>query len=148
MTMEAQVPTQKGKGHTKLLVPLVIAVGLLLGAAFAYLVPIPPPSPFGPPGFPGQLRNFLFWDMILSTVSISLLVALGAVYLRMYAQTKARFVLGMLVVILTLLVQALIRYPLLLALIGGLEARFGPFFSSADLFSIAAYSIFLYLSLE
>ena len=148
MSLEAPPPASK-KGPTKLIVPLVIVLGLLLGVAFTYLIPFPSPSPFGPPVyFWNQLRNLLFWDMMLSTVSISLLVALTAVYVRMYLLTRARFVLGILVVVLTLLFQALFRYPLLIALTGTIPIRGGLYFSSADLLSIAAYAVFLYLSLE
>ena len=148
MSLEVPPPAPK-KRPTKLLVPLVIALGLFLGVALTYLIPLPSPSPFGPPFFIlTRLRNLLFWDMMLSTVSISLLIALAAVYFRIYAQTHGRFALGILVVILALLVQALFRYPLLLALTGTISLEAGPFFSFADLFSIAAYSVFLYLSLE
>jgi len=146
MSVEAQVP-KSGRGPTKLLVPIVLAVGVIVGIGLSYLIPLP----YGVGRlayFADQIRNILILDMILSTVSISLLITLVIVYLRIYAKTGARFALGILVVMLALLLQALFRYPLLLAFVGRISFPFGNFISTADIFSIAAYTIFLYLSLE
>ncbi len=50
---------------------------------------------------------FLEFHIILSTVGMALLVALIVVYARTYVQTKANFILGLLVVLFALLLQAL-----------------------------------------
>jgi hypothetical protein len=73
---------------------------------------------------------------------------LAVVYLRVYAQTGARFALGITVVLFALLVQALVQYPLLLVLTGPFDEGQGTFLSFGDIFTIAAYTVFLYLSLE
>jgi hypothetical protein len=86
--------------------------------------------------------------MVLSTVIIALQVALVFVYLRVYAETGARFSLGILIVMSALLLQSLFQYPLLLGFVGRYAEEFGPYLSTADLFTIAAYTIFLYLSLD
>jgi len=86
--------------------------------------------------------------MVLSTVIISLQVALVVVYLGVYAETGARFSLGILIVMSALLLQSLFQYPLLLGFVGRYAIEFGPYLSTADLFTIAAYTIFLYLSLD
>lgn len=143
----AGAPAVGKKGPTKLWLPVVLVVGVLVGLALSYLVP----EPFfiGPgPGFADRFRDAIVLHMILSTVSISLLVALIVIYLKVYAETGARFALGILVVMLALLMESLFQYPLLLGLYAGYPVTFGPFLSSADLFTIAAYTIFLYLSLE
>lgn len=146
MSLEALAP-KESKGPTKLLVPLVIAAGIFAGVALSYLLPLP--YGVGPLAFyADQIRNLLVLDMIMSTVSISLLIALVAVYLRIYSKTGANFALGILVVMFTLLLQALLRYPLLLGFVGRIGFQFGPYLTAADVFSIAAYTIFLYLSLE
>lgn len=146
MSLEAQVP-KKDRGPTKLLVPLVIVIGIFLGVVLSYLLPLPPSlGPF--PHFVQRIRNLLILDMILSTVSISLLVTLVVVYAGVYAKTGARFALGILVVMLALLLETVVRYPLVLAYAGKIPISLGPYFSAADLLSIAAYTIFLYLSLE
>ena len=146
MSLEAQ-PQRGSKGPTKLLVPFVISVGIFVGVLLSYLIPLP--YGVGPLAyFVSQIRNLLILDMIMATVSISLLVALVVVYLRIYAKTGANFALGILVVMFALLFQALFRYPLLLAFVGRNDFQFGSFITVADLFSIAAYSILFYLSLE
>ena len=73
---------------------------------------------------------------------------LALVYLKVYAATGARFSLGIVVVVLALLLQSIFQSPLLLGFVGRYAAEFGPYLSSADIFTIAAYTVFLYLSLE
>jgi hypothetical protein len=146
MTQEAG-PQAGKKSLSKLLVPLVLAVGVFLGVALANLIPLPFGfGPFGPPM--DEFRNLLIVHSILSTVIISLQVALVIVYLRVYAETGARFVLGILVVMSALLIQSLFQSPLVLGFLGRFPEEFGPYLFSADLFTVAAYTIFLYLSLE
>jgi len=137
---------QKTKRPAWLVVPMVLAVGILLGVALSYLVPVP--FGFGPfPPF-AQFRNLIIVHMVLSTVIIALQVALVIVYLRVYAETGARFSLGILIVMSALLLQSLFQYPLVLGFVGRYALEFGPYLSTADLFTIAAYTIFLYLSLD
>jgi len=141
------VPQPKKKGPTKLLVPLVLAIGIFLGVVFSKFIPFPfGYGPFGPPF--DEFRYLLVVHTILSTVIISLQVALVIVYLRVYADTGARFALGILVVMSALLVQSVFQSPLLLGFVGRYAEEFGPYLFSGDLFTIAAYTIFLYLSLE
>ncbi|MDG7007228.1 MAG: hypothetical protein JRN06_03155 [Nitrososphaerota archaeon] len=142
---EAQ-PQQSKKGTTKLVVPLVWAVGIFLGVVLSYAVPLP--FRFGPYGFFDEFRNLLILHTVLSTVIIALQLALVIVYLRVYADTGARFALGILVVMSALLIQSAFQSPLLLGFVGTYAISFGPYLTSADLFTIAAYSVFLYLSLE
>ncbi len=144
--MSAEPGQQKAKRPAWVLVPLVLAVGILLGIALSYLVPLP--FGFGPfPPF-AQFRNLIIVHMVLSTVIIALQVALVIVYLGVYAETGARFSLGILVVMSALLLQSLFQYPLILGFVGRYAIEFGPYLSTADLFTIAAYTIFLYLSLD
>jgi hypothetical protein len=134
------------KAPSRLWLPFVLAVGILVGIFLSSFVPQSMPlfwryAPFG-------LEPVLRFHVVLSTVSIALLVALIAVYVRVYADTGARFALGIVVVLLALLVQSLFQYPLLLGILGPLEVAQGRFLSFADVFTIVAYAVFLYLSLE
>lgn len=134
------------KGPSKLLVPLVLVVGITVGVLLSVIVPVPyGPGPFG---FSNELRTLLIIHTVLSTVSVALLVAIVFVYLRIYSETGARFALGILVVMFALLLQSLFQYPLFLGHVGSFSLGFGPYLSSADVFTIAAYTILLYLSLE
>ena len=144
--MSTEATQQKRKGPAWLLVLMVLTVGILLGVALSYLVP----SPFGFGPFPpfAQFRNLIIVHMVLSTVIIALQVALVVVYLGVYAETGARFSLGILIVMSALLLQSLFQYPLLLGFVGRYAIEFGPYLSTADVFTIVAYTIFLYLSLD
>lgn len=142
--MESTPPAAK-KGPTKMWLPIVLTVGVLMGTVLSFFVPVPRwfwrYAPF-------ELQQALMFHVVLSTVSIVLLVSLAIIYLRVYSETGARFALGIVVVLLALLVQSLIQYPLFIGLAGPLDPGQGQFLSYADVFTIAAYTIFLYLSLE
>ena len=144
--MENQPATPK-KGPTKLWLPTVLLIGLVLGVLLSSFVPEAPPFGYY------QYRPFgLEWDVmihvVLSTVSIALLVSLAVIYMRVYAETGARFSLGIVVVLIALLIQSLIQYPLFLGLAAPFPIPEERFLSFADIFTIAAYATFLYLSLE
>jgi len=143
MSLEPQ--QSSSKGPSRLWLPVVLTAGVLVGAILSYSIP----APFGYWEFgPNRLYGALVLHTILSTVSIALLLALAVVYIRVYAQTGARFALGITVVLFALLVQALVQYPLFLVLSGPFDEGQGTFLSFGDFFTIAAYTVFLYLSLE
>jgi len=140
----ANPPTAQ-KGPTKLWLPVVLLVGILLGVVLSFY----PPGPFRfLPFVPPDYQQVYALHAILSTTSISLLVALAIIYLRTYVQTGARFALGITVVLVALLMQSLFQYPLILAFAGRFVGGRGDFFFLADIFTVIAYTIFLYLSLE
>ena len=142
---------------------MVIAIGALLGVlSYLSIRPELIQQPFG-----GGFDTFLEFHIILSTVGMSLLVALVVVYARIYSRTRANFVLGLLVVLVALLLQSVFNYPVFVDIMepppfpGGSQgpqlhffANFNPPFPSgfsspiSDIFMIVAYGIFLYLSLE
>jgi len=133
------------KGPTKIWLPVILTIGLLLGLAASYLTP----NPFGFWRFlPPDFQEAFVLHTILSTMSVVLLVALAVIYLKVYADTGARFALGITVVLVALLIQSLFQYPLILNQVGPFPKGQGPFLSYADFFTIAAYTLFLYLSLE
>jgi len=107
------------------------------------------PTLFGPPDVQFKFQVFREFHIILSTVGIALLVALLVVYGRTYTQTRANFVLGLLVMLFALLLNSVLTYPIFLGLAEP-AFSFPPFFFSpiADVSTIVAYAIFLYLSLE
>ena len=145
--MSLATEPQPRKGPTKVWLPIVLAVGIFLGVLLSFFVPEPPPFGFWRYA-PFELEWAIMFHTVLSTVSIALLVALAVIYTRVYAETGARFSLGITIVLLALLVQSLIQYPLFLGLTGPFEPAQDQFLSFADLFTILAYTIFLYLSLE
>ena len=133
------------KGPTKLWLPIVLVVGLLLGISASYLTP----EQWGFWRFlPPDFQEIFILHTLLSTMSIVLLVALAIIYMKIYAETGARFALGITVVLFALLIQSLFQYPIILSQEGPYPNGQGFFLSYADFFTIAAYTLFLYLSLE
>lgn len=159
---EPETPPPVEKSHSylqKLWVPITVLIGFILGEVISYYstgpseVCIGGPDEVGPcgpfPRFP-RFENdpSIQFHIILTTISITLLVALVVVYVKMFMETKANFSLGLVVVLFALLLQALLSYPIVIGFIG--QVSLGPGLSSefADVFTVAAYIVFLYLSLE
>jgi hypothetical protein len=133
----------------KLWVAIVLLVGVVWGVLLSDLAAEPQEGRFfffrGVPYFNPDPAIRL--HVILTTVEVSLLVALVVVYLKVYAETKANFSLGLVVVLMALLLQAVLSYPLILGT-GAVILVPGILTLLADLFQIGAYIVFLYLSLE
>lgn len=140
------------KRTSKLWVPLVLLVGMVAGLLLYFWSSMNTEYNFGfqripfQPGFGPETFGEL--HIILSTISVALLLALLVVYGRTYLQTKANFILGLLVVLFALLLQSLTVFPVILGIAE--HQPILPQFSSniADAFTIVAYTVFLYLSLE
>ena len=147
----AQRSSEKGTQISKVWVPVILVLAVLLGLVLAETIPSPvcPPGYYCPPVYFYRLsvRGALMLHVILSTIEIVLLVSLVAVYIKVYAETRANFSLGLIIVFGALSVHSFLSYPLVVneiepILYGSL------FFPYTDLLTIIAYSVFLYLSLE
>jgi hypothetical protein len=144
-------PVTTKRNSIKLLVPIIVLIGAVIGLISALDLQTEFPSNgFGPP-VPGQgfgPYEYLQYHIILSSISLALLAALIVVYANSYTKTRANFLLGLLVVLFALLLQGLLENPLLHLFMNGtvvIDAFYSPV---SDLFTIVAYSVFLYLSLE
>lgn len=130
----------------------MLLVGILLGYLSSYLAPATEEPRFEHYG------NFFYFSwttdpvirlhVALTTLQLVLLLSLVAVYLKVYADTRANFSLGLVVVLWALLVEGILSYPLLQGMAGPVPVGPGPFLLFADIFVIVAYTVFLYLSLE
>jgi hypothetical protein len=149
--------TGGGRDVQKLWVPIVLIIGFVFGELISFGTTTQgPPGPGGGASGSGPFGYFhpfptdpLFgYHIVFTTIEMALLVSLVIIYTRMYVETKANFALGLVAVLGALLVQGLLSYPILDDLIG--QVSLGPGFSSpaADLISICAYTVFLYISLE
>ncbi len=115
---------------------LVLAIGAVAGFLLS-LLPSPGPS--------FLLRPV---HVILSATAVALLAALLVVYSRIYADTEARFALGLLVVLALLLFESLLVFPPLLGMFGIREERPFQVLPFSDALAVGAYAVFLYLSLD
>ncbi len=140
---------RKRKGPSKVWVLVVLVVGILLGILLTSMQ-TDATTPWRGQGRGGgfQLETPDDVDIILSTVSIVLLFALLVVYMKILVETKANFALGLVFVFLALLFQSILTSPLVYGALGQSSGGLGIFLVIADLFKIAAFTVFLYLSLE
>ena len=141
--------SEKKSGHrSKLIVPLVVAIGSVIGA-IAYLIANAYAQNGGSSG-PNTIviETFRGTHIVLSTIAIGLLFALVIVYARTYLSTRANFTLGIWIVLLALLLRFVFTYPILLNFAEGLPLLQNFLSPVSDAFTVIAFSLFLYLSLE
>lgn len=134
---------------------LVILIGAIVGIlCFLVIAPnivvVGGPPPFFGSSSVSKLFTLIAEHIILSTIGIALLVSLLVVYGRIYRQTRANFALGIFIVLLALLLQAVLDYPVLQLFAIGIPSSQLHYSlpTLGDVFTIVAYSVFLYLSLE
>ena len=140
-------PTVQRKRISRLWVPIVLLLGTTLGGLLSLFIPAV--EPFRRFGFgPFNEQPILQFHVVLATIEVALLIALMVVYVRIFVETNANFALGLVVVLLALLTHSLLQNPLLLGLAGPVPIGPGAFLPFADIFTIFAYTLFLYLSLE
>jgi len=120
---------------------LVIVIGLAIGI-IASLFPRPRTrlEPF---------ETITTIDIVVSALNLALIVCLLYVYARTYSETKARFALGLFIVLGAFLFQAILTSPIFYAALGQFFAGGRPsMVLAADAFAAFAFATFLYLSLQ
>lgn len=141
---------ERGKRSSRIWVPIILLFGVLLGVLSSLVSPATEEPRFE--HFPGPFsftpEPVLQFHVLVTTIELVLLVSLLVVYIRVYADTKANFSLGLVVVLGALFLHTLFSYPLLLGMVGPVSVGPGDFLPFADIFMIFAYTVFLYLSLE
>lgn len=133
---------------SKVWVIVVLAFGILLGALLALSIPTAPVHFGAGRFFLLSAQRALQLHVVLTTMEAVLLFSLVVVYIKTYSETRANFSMGILIVFFALLVHSVFSYPLTVNQIGPILLGSGAFFPYPDLFTIVAYTIFLYLSLE
>ncbi|HUI00874.1 MAG TPA: hypothetical protein VLX56_04530 [Nitrososphaerales archaeon] len=143
-----QPPVEPKKSMVgKLWVVVVLLAGLVAGVLLSDLATLPTRNPI--------FRRFPLFNpdplirlhIVLTTVAVALMVSLVIVYLKVYVETKANFALGLVIVLAALLLQTVLSYPLVLGTSGVILVP-GILTTLADFLTVAAYTVFLYLSLE
>jgi hypothetical protein len=133
----------------KLWVAVVLLAGLASGVLLSSLATLPrvarPVFFRGVPYFNPEPSIRL--HVLLTTMEVALLLSLVVIYLKVYSETKANFSVGLVIVLGALLLQTLLSYPLILGLEGVILVP-GRLSTIADFLTLAAYTVFLYLSLE
>jgi len=144
---QPQAAPKPQRGISRIWVLVVLAFGILLGVLFALTVRLDIMEAGPGQFFLLSIRRALQLHVILSTIEMVLLFSLVLVYLRIYTETRANFSMGILIVLFALLVHSILSFPLTVDEIGPVLLGSGAFFPYPDIFTIIAYTIFLYLSL-
>jgi hypothetical protein len=149
VTEQPPAPAAKPQRRiSKVWVLVVLISGILLGVLLAHFIATAPirlgPGRF----FLLSAERALQLHVILSTMETVLLFSLVLVYIKIYAETKANFSMGILIVLFALLIHSVLSLPFAVNQIGPILLGSGAFFPYPDLLTIVAYTIFLYLSLE
>jgi len=142
------VETNRATG-VKLWVPVVLIAGVLVGILLSTL-----PSPTGGrwpgrgPAWALRFETAADVDVVLSTVSVALLVALVVVYAKTYRVTRASFAFGLTVVLCALAVETVLTSPLVYGAFGEAAGGLATYLLLANVFKIGAFTALLYLSLQ
>ncbi len=135
----------KGKHPSKLLVLFVLVVGAIAGVMM-YLIA----NVYALSGSSAQIQDgaLRLVHVVMTTISIVLLIALLVIYTGTYLSTKANFALGLWIVLLALLLRFILTYPIVLDFTEHISLLNNPLAPISDAFTVIAFSLFLYLSLE
>jgi hypothetical protein len=142
-------PKENAAWSAAVWVLIIVAVGLGVGLVAAFTIPIPPaPPPPGPHGGPPPSTAVTQLTVVLSTLCLTLLAGLLVVYGRTYRETRAPYILGLVVFLVALFFETAVNSPLLFSAFGFGPGGLGRFLALSDLGLAAALAIFLYLSLQ
>lgn len=130
-----------------ILVTLVV-VGVLATLWATYSGPTFEGRPPPPYEVRGDIELFYSVETIVSTINATLSIFLLAIYVGIYQKTRSEFTLGLIIFSAVLLLHALVSIPLIFRAFGFYERGLGPFAMLPDLFSLAALTVLLYLSVK
>jgi hypothetical protein len=128
---------------------VVVAILAALWANSTFWFPFPFEPRFRPPG--GILWDIEFFytaKTVVSTINITLLIFLLAIYADIYAKTRSEFTIGLMIFSAVLLLNALTSNPVVIWFFGFGAFGLGPFALLPDLFTLIALMVLLYLSVK
>ena len=144
---------QMNKNARNWLILITLVVVALLAAFWATTTIWFPPYPFGPRGGPGMeifgdIELFYTIKTVVSTINVTLLVFLLLTYISIYRKTRSEFTVGLIIFSAVFLLNALASNPFVTWVFGFRPFGLGPFAMLPDLFTLAALSVLLYLSIK
>jgi hypothetical protein len=96
----------------------------------------------------GDIELFYTVETIVSTINATLSILLLIIYIGIYQKTRSEFTLGLIIFSAVLLLHAVVSIPFVFRAFGFYERGLGPFAMLPDLFSLAALTVLLYLSVK
>lgn len=126
---------------------VIVALFLVVGATRL----LEPPQPRGV-RFMGSPREdielYYTGKTLLSTINVTLLIILLAVYVNIYRKMQSEFTVGLIIFTVVLLFNAIVSNPLLQQAFGFMAFGLGPFEMLPDLFTLAAVAVLLYITVK
>ncbi len=131
------------------LVVVAFLAVLWASSTFRFLFPFPFGPRVRPQGsIPGDIEFFYTAKTVVSTINVTLLIFLLAIYANIYAKTHSEFTIGLMIFSGVLLLNALASNPVVIWLFGFGAFGLGPFALLPDLFTLVALGVLLYLSVK
>jgi hypothetical protein len=129
---------------------VVVAILAALWANSTFWIPRFPWEPRERPPFdiPWDIEFFYTAKTVVSTVNVALLVFLLVTYVGIYLKTRSEFTIGLIILSIALLLNALASNPILIWAFGFRLFGLGPFALLPDLFTFAALAVLLFLSIR
>jgi hypothetical protein len=130
----------------------IIVVGTLaaIWATSRFEVLPPPFERRQPPpeGIFEDIELFYTVETVISTINVTLLIFLSITYVGIYRKTRSEFTIGLIIISMAFLLNALASNPLVRGVFGYRPFGLGPFAMLPDLFTIVALAVLLYLSIK
>ena len=129
---------------------IVVAILAALWATSTFWFPRYPwePRRRPPANIPGDLEFFYTAQTVVSTINVTLLIFLLLTYVDIYRKTRSEFTVGLIIFSAVFLLNALASNPFVVWVFGFRPFGLGPFALLPDLFTFAALSVLLYLSVK
>ena len=95
-----------------------------------------------------DIELFYTAETIISTINAALSIILLLLFISIYQKTRSEFTIGLMIFSTVLLLHALVSIPLIQHGFGFYQVGLGPFAMLPDLFTLAALSVLLYISVR
>ncbi len=144
---------QMNKNTRNWLILITIVVVAILATFWATTTIWFPFYPFRPHERPpiqisGDIELFYTIKAVVSTINVTLLVFLLLTYVNIYRKTHSEFTVGLIIFSGVFLLNVLASSPFVIWIFGFQPFGLGPFAMLPDLFTLAALSVLLYLSIK
>ncbi len=97
---------------------------------------------------PGDIELYYTAKAVVSSINVTLSIFLLFIYVSIYRKTRSEFTIGLIIFSTVILLNALASNPLVIWAFGFQAFGLGPFALLPDLFTLAALTVLMYLSVK
>ena len=136
------------KTRTMLILVILVIASAIVGFVISGISLPPPGSPLPRPPDDRIMSEFLVLKTVISSINITLTMALLGMYITIYREVRSSFTLGLMMMILVLFLYAVTSNPIVQIIFGYHAQGLGPFAMIPDLFATVALFVLAYLTTE